>query len=236
MGAFGAGPALSPSAIPSSATLMILGLTGSLGSGKSTVSAMLAGCGAVVVCADQVAHDVVAPGGEALGEIAEAFGPAIICPDGSLDRPVLAAIVFPDPAQRRRLEQIVHPRVRRVVLNLLEQHADAPLVVLDVPLLFESGYEARCNFTLSVSVTESVRLERLARDRGMSAEQVAARLSAQLPQEEKNRRASFVVDNSGPLSHTCSQLAAILSRIFAGPLPSPLKPLRCEGPTPPQNP
>jgi dephospho-CoA kinase len=211
---------------------MILGLTGSLGSGKSTVSAMLAGCGATIICADRIAHQVVAPGSEALGEIAEAFGAQVVGPDGSLDRQALAAIVFPNPSQRRQLEGIVHPRVRRVVLNLLDTHSDDPLVVLDIPLLFESAYENRCDFTVSVTVSEEVRLARLARDRGMTPDQVAARLSAQLPQEEKNRRATFLVDNSGSLHETCSQVANLLDQIFSGSLPQPLTKPRCDGPLP----
>ncbi|MBI1289878.1 dephospho-CoA kinase [bacterium] len=211
---------------------MILGLTGAIGSGKSTVSAMLAECGAVIICADRIAHEVVAPGSEALGEIAEAFGSHVIHPDGSLDRQALAAIVFPDPSQRRRLEGIVHPRVRRVVLNLLSQHVDDPLVVLDVPLLFESAYESRCDHTVSVTVSEEVRRERLLRDRGMTQEQVEARLSAQLSQDEKNRRATFLVDNSGTLHQTCLQVAKLLDRLFPGNLPTPLVRPTCEGPLP----
>jgi dephospho-CoA kinase len=206
---------------------MILGLTGSVGSGKSTVSAMLSERGAFVICADQVVREVVVPGSKVLQEIASEFGHGLVLEDGSLDRKGLAAIVFPDPARRKRLEAIVHPPVRAMVLNLLDQNRAHPLVVLDVPLLFESGYERWCDHTISVTVSEAIRQERLAKNRGMTPAETQARVESQLPQEEKNQRASFLIDNSGDVAQTCKQVVALLDRLFPGELPPPLRRVPC---------
>ncbi len=140
---------------------ILLGLTGSLGSGKSTVSRMLAEMGALVIDADRLAREAAEPGGEGYGEIVRAFGPAVVRSGGDLDREALARIVFADPARRRELEAILHPLVRRAMRERIQQAPPGRLVVLDVPLLFENGLDGECDATCAVVVDEAVRMERL---------------------------------------------------------------------------
>lgn len=192
---------------------MILGLTGSLGSGKSTVASLMEDlAGAHVIDADAITHAVQQPGGAAYGPIVELFGPEVVRPDGSLDRARIASIVFSDPEQMRRLTEIVHPAVRREELRLLEAHRHEPLVVLMVPLLFENGLERYVDRTVVVTVGEAARRERLIA-RGMTADDIERRLAAQMPETEKARRADHVIDNSGTLEATRAQVVALLQAL-----------------------
>lgn len=211
---------------------LILGLTGSLGSGKSYVSSLFATSSAKVICADQLAREVVAEGGKALEDIRSTFGDSVLRPDGSLDREHLARVVFPDPSKRKKLESIVHPRVRERELELIEMYRDFPLVVLDVPLLYESGMDALCDKVAVVRIDEKLREERLQAGRGMSPGEIRDRLAAQMPQEEKARRADFVIDNSGTREETATQVNALLSRLFPAGLPEPLRPATLPGGVP----
>jgi dephospho-CoA kinase len=129
---------------------MILGLTGSLGSGKSTVSSHLRDLGAQIICADEIAREVVAKGSPALLDITREFGPDMLDPDGTLDRRAMARLVFADADARRKLEQIIHPRVRERELQLLATFRDSPLIVLDIPLLYETGAEDICDQVMSM--------------------------------------------------------------------------------------
>jgi dephospho-CoA kinase len=200
---------------------VILGLTGSLGSGKSTVASLLAACHATVICADELAHEAVRPGGPALEEIATHFGPEVLSPDGSLDRGALAAIVFADAEKRRRLERIIHPRVLQRQRELIREARESPLIVLDVPLLFESGFDRECDRTVTVVVDDEVRLKRLEL-RGMPRPDALARLANQMPQEAKAARSDHVIDNSGTLAETRHQVAELLRQLFPAGLPPPL--------------
>lgn len=192
---------------------MILGLTGSIGSGKSFVSDLLEQCGAVVIRADAIAHEVVAPGSPALSEIASQFGTDLIREDGSLDRQRLAAVVFADPDKRKALERIIHPRVRERELELIAENRDQALIVLEIPLLFETQAEKLCDAVAVVTVSDEERLSRLQRDRGMSESEVRVRLAAQMPQEEKVRRADFVIDNSGSRADTEEAVTALFRKL-----------------------
>lgn len=193
---------------------MILGLTGSYGSGKSTVAEMMRSLGAAVIDADQIAHDVVQPGQPALDDIRRAFGPEVILPDGTLDRPALSRLVFRSPEKRRLLESIIHPRVRERELALLHLHRDHPLVVLNVPLLFENQMESLCDLTCVVTVDETERERRLQRRDHATREHIQQRLQAQMPQDEKARRADLVIDNSGTPDATRRQVESILERLL----------------------
>ncbi len=195
---------------------MILGLTGSIGSGKTSVVKCLAQLGAIAIQADELAREVVAPGTPALTEIIEEFGTGVLKDDGSLNRQKLAQTVFADPDKRRRLEQIIHPRVHQRECELIAEYRDHPLVVLEIPLLFEVQAETLCDAVLVITVSEDVRRERLMRDRGMSAEEVDARLSSQMPQAEKNRRADFVIDNSGDWEVTRQAVEDLYRQLTAG--------------------
>jgi dephospho-CoA kinase len=173
-----------------------IGLTGGIGSGKSTVSRLLAGRGAVIVDADLIAREVVERGTPGLAAIVEAFGPAVVAADGSLERAALAGIVFGDPEARRRLDGIVHPLVRA---RAAEVEAAAPpdaVVVHDVPLLVETGQAAAYDLVLVVEADPDTRVARLVQ-RGLTAEDARARMAAQATDEERRAVADVVLDNSG---------------------------------------
>jgi dephospho-CoA kinase len=179
--------------------VLLVGLTGGIGSGKSTVTGMLAERGAVVLDADRLARDAVAPGTEGFDAVMARFGDTVIAPDGALDRAALARIVFADDEARAALEAIVHPDVQRRIAESVTAHAETDdVVVVDSPLLIEAG--AHEGFEVVVVVTAPIdeRVARLAA-RGMSEEDVLARDAAQMPLEEKAALADVVVDNDGSL-------------------------------------
>lgn len=190
--------------------MCVLGLTGGIASGKSTVARMLAACGAQVIDADQLARDVVALGSEALAQIAREFGPLVLNPDGSLNRTALGGIVFQDPQKRRRLEEITHPRIiakMQAQLQALESQDQAFRVVLDVPLLFETPEILRlCDYTVVVWVPESLQICRLMCRDGLGRREALKRIGAQIPLDQKRLLADIVIDNSGSLADTQSQV------------------------------
>jgi dephospho-CoA kinase len=180
----------------------VVGLTGGIGSGKSTVSAMLIRRGAVVIDADVIAREVVEPGKEAYEEVVRRFGDSVKGPDGGLDRPALAAIVFADASARADLEAIVHPAVGAVLLERLAAEVGTDhVVVLDIPLLVEAGGRRRYPLAgvLVVDAPEDIALERLVVLRGMPEEAARARVAAQAAREERLRLADFVILNIGTL-------------------------------------
>jgi dephospho-CoA kinase len=192
--------------------VLLVGLTGGIGSGKTTVARMLAKRGAVVLDADRLARDAVAPGTAGLDAVAARFGPAVIASDGSLDRAALAEVVFADDEARAALEAIVHPEVRLRIAEAVSAHADTDdVVVVDSPLLIETGEHER--FEVVVVVTASI-AERLARleARGMSEGDVRARVAAQMPLEEKAALADEELDNDG----SESDLEVQVDRLWAG--------------------
>jgi dephospho-CoA kinase len=187
-----------------------IGLTGGIGSGKSTVSRLLAGHGAVIVDADAIAREVVEPGTPGLAAVVDAFGPTVLSADGSLDRPALAGVVFADPEARRRLDAIVHPLVRaRATEVTVGAPADA-VVVNDVPLLVETGQAGAYDLVLVVEADPEIRVTRLIQ-RGLTAEDARARMAAQASDEQRRAVADVVLDNSG----TPEELAAQVDRFWA---------------------
>lgn len=195
---------------------MIIGLTGGIGSGKSTVARAFGELGIGWVDADDVAREVVAVGEPALAAIAEHFGTDVLNSDGTLNRSALRTIIFEDPAQRQWLESVTHPKVReRLLLHLDRLQAQSPYVLLVSPLLFESGQDKLVNRTLVIDVPESLQLARtLARD-GVSESQVRAILAAQLPREERLAKGNDVIDNSGDHANMMRQVIQLDRRYRA---------------------
>ena len=167
---------------------MRVGLTGGVASGKSTVSAILAELGAVVIDADLLAREVVAPGTEGLAAVVEEFGPDVLGPDGGLDRPRLGALVFADPERRRALEAIIHPRVRARAAEIEAAAPAGAVVVHDIPLLAETGQAASFDAVVVVDVPAEVQVDRMVRIRGMSEEDARARIAAQADSRRPARR------------------------------------------------
>ena len=193
--------------------MRVLGLTGGIGSGKSLVASMFAALGAEVIDADQLAREVVEPGQPALAEIVEAFGSEMLQPDGRLDRARLAGVVFADPAARKKLDAITHPRIRQRMRQEVEARAQQPgLLILDIPLLYESGREKTVEKVIVVWVDRPTQLQRLMGRDGLSHEQATQRLAAQLPLDEKRSRADEVIDNSGTPEQTRQQVEAVYRR------------------------
>ena len=179
--------------------MLRVGLTGGIGSGKSTVSAMLSARGAVVIDYDLLAREVVDPGSPAMRAIAERFGDDVVAADGTLDRPALGALVFADPDALNDLNGITHPAIGALAAAREESAGPDAIVVHDNPLLIEMGAAKRCDVVLVVDVPEDVQIERLVTIRGMSETDARARLSAQASREERTGAADLLIDNTGPL-------------------------------------
>jgi dephospho-CoA kinase len=184
--------------------MRLIGVTGGIATGKSTVDRMLAAHGAVVIDADELARDVVRPGEPALDEVIARFGRGMIRPDGSLDRARLGDIVFADPGAREDLERITHPRIAELTGTRIAAAlaGPAPLVAVDIPLLFENAREAIFEGVLLVYAPRELQIERLRERNGLDEAAALQRLAAQLPIDEKRDRATWVIDNSGDLDAT----------------------------------
>jgi dephospho-CoA kinase len=187
-----------------------IGLTGGIGSGKSTVAGLLAARGARIVDADRIAREVVEPGTPGLEAVAAAFGPGVLTPDGALDRPALAAVVFADAEARRRLDGIVHPLVRARAAEVVAAAPPDAVVVQDVPLLVETGQAGSYDLVLVVEADLDTRVRRLV-GRGVSEEDAHARIAAQATDDQRRAVADVVLDNSG----TVEELEAQVERFWA---------------------
>ncbi|MFN8189630.1 MAG: dephospho-CoA kinase [Nocardioidaceae bacterium] len=174
-------------------------LTGGVASGKSTVAAMLVELGAVVIDADLLAREAVAPGTDGLAEVVAAFGSHVLTDDGELDRPALGAIVFADEDRRRTLEAIIHPRVRARAAELEAAAAPGALVVHDIPLLVETGRAGEFDAVLVVDVPVATQIERMVGLRGMTEAEATARIAAQASREQRAAVATYLIDNTGSL-------------------------------------
>lgn len=191
---------------------MIIGLTGSIASGKSTVSEMLKNEGYPIIDADLVARLVVEPGTETLEQIRQAFGSEVISVDGTMNRAKVGEIIFNDPVSRKTLNDIVHPAIRQEMLKqryeLLEQGFKT--IIMDIPLLFESRLQYLVDKILVVSVTEENQLKRLVERNGFTEKEARARINSQLPMSVKEDGADAVIYNNGSLEETSQQLMRIL--------------------------
>lgn len=189
--------------------MLVVGLTGGIATGKSTVSNMLADLGARIVDADRMARQVVEPGLPAWQGIVKAFGKGMLLSDGTIDRVALGNRVFSDPAAKKRIDTIVHPFVFEAMAEAIQRiEADHPsaIVILDVPLLIESGMHRHLQEVLLVYAPESIQLERLMRRDGFDTDQALARIRSQMPIDEKRLHATIVIDNSRTIDETARQV------------------------------
>lgn len=193
---------------------MIIGLTGSIASGKSTVSKMLEELGYPIIDADKVARLVVEPGQETLVKIAALFGESVIRGDGTMDRAKVGELIFNDPASRKSLNDVIHPAIRKEMLRqraeLLEQGHQS--IIMDIPLLFESRLQHFVDKILVVSVTEENQLKRLMERNQLTEKEARARISSQLPMSVKEEGADAVIYNNGSFDDTKWQLNRILDQ------------------------
>jgi dephospho-CoA kinase len=193
----------------------IIGLTGNIGTGKTTVARLLEELGAEVVDADRVAHDVMAPGTPEWERLVERFGRNVLLADGSIDRRALGAVVFSDAAALRDLEQIVHPGVRRR-LRARMAATTRPVLVLEAIKLLEAGLYLEVDAVWVVVADRETQLQRLRATRGLSAGEAATRVDVQAPQVEKVARADVVIENHGDLADTAAQVRAAWQAILDG--------------------
>jgi len=195
--------------------MLRVGLTGGIGSGKSTVSVLQAERGAVVIDADQLAREVVAPGTPGLAAIVETFGSEVVATDGALDRQALGAMVFGDDTARRTLEEIIHPRVRARAGALEARAAPGAIVVHDIPLLVETGQHVTFDVVVVVDVPVRTQIDRLVSQRGMSSDEAETRIAAQATREQRTGAADLVVDNAGPRTELAERVDELWAELRA---------------------
>lgn len=198
--------------------MKIIGLTGGIASGKSTVSRALQDLGAIVIDADEVAHTIIEPGKPAWEDIVEHFGSEVLNPDQTIDREKLGAIVFNDPARLQVLNQITHPRVgeqfKQMIKNIKSQQSDAVLFI-EVPLLYETHMDRICDEVWVVWVDEETQIQRLMKRDGLSREDALKRIDAQMSLDEKAKRADVVIDNRFSIEETIETATRYYNNIIS---------------------
>ena len=181
---------------------MVIGLTGSIGTGKSEAARQLEALGASIISADQVGHEAYTPNTEAWEQVVAAFGDDVLQDDGEIDRRKLGAVVFSDPGQLEKLNQIMHPRMARMVADKIEELRDqgVEVVVVEAALLFEAGWDSLVEEVWVTDSTEQVVIERLKQRNGMSEEEARKRISSQMGRTERLERSDYVIENSGDMA------------------------------------
>ncbi len=211
-------PHLSSSSRSLSHRGLVVGLTGGIASGKSTVARIFRDLGAHVIDADELAREVVKPGSDGWREVVKTFGREYLLPDGSLDRKKLAKRIFSCPEDKARLEAIIHPRIldlrQKLTQEILERHPRA-IIVFEVPLLIEKGLQDRMDRVVVVWVPRELQIKRLMERDGLSLKEAEERLKNQLPIDEKIKYAHYVIDNSGPLHETRRQVESVYRELEA---------------------
>jgi len=192
--------------------MMVIGLTGGSGAGKSTVAAMMKKQGMKIIDADRVARDVVKKGEKTLEELAEAFGSAILDMDGNLNRRVLANVVFSDPKKLKQINAITHPRITCVVKEMIKK--EPGITVIDAPLLYEAGLDSLCSAIITVVASYEIRLNRIMARDGISLELAKKRLDSQKNQAKFLQQADFILENDGDEKKLEKRLESILSQIM----------------------
>jgi dephospho-CoA kinase len=190
-----------------------IGLTGGIASGKSTVSEMLAAKGALVIDADRLAREVVAPGTDGFAAVRDAFGLDVVATDGGLDRAKLGSVVFADPAKREHLEKIIHPRVRAEAARLESAAPNDRVVIHDIPLLVETGQQRDFDVVIVVDASPQVQLDRLVRLRGITEEQAQQRIAAQADRVRRREAATELVENNGSLADLQTAIDRLWERL-----------------------
>ncbi len=197
--------------------MLTIGLTGGIGSGKSTVAKMLAELGAPSFDADKVGHDIYSPGGPAYHDVIAAFGQGIVAPDGTIDRKRLGPIVFSDPAQLKRLEAIVHPkmfeRMREMVARMRAEGVTAPIVI-EAAILIEAHWQPLFDEIWLVMAPREHVIRRIEMERGLKPEQTEARIKAQLSDEERRRHCTLVIDNGGSIEQLRAKVTALWKELL----------------------
>ncbi|WP_405619201.1 dephospho-CoA kinase [Streptomyces sp. NBC_01508] len=193
--------------------MLKVGLTGGIGAGKSEVSRLLVAYGAVLVDADKIAREVVEPGTPGLAAVVDAFGPGVLNPDGTLDRPKLGSLVFSDSDRLATLNAIVHPLVAARSVELESTAGEDAIVVHDVPLLVENGLTGLYAVVVVVDASSETRLDRLVRLRGMAESEARSRMAAQATREQRIAAADLVIDNDGPLEKLEPQVREVWERL-----------------------
>jgi dephospho-CoA kinase len=192
-----------------------VGLTGGVASGKSTVAAMLQELGAVVIDADRLAREVVAPGTEGLADVVATFGAGVLTAQGELDRPAVGAIVFADEAARRKLEAIIHPLVRDRGRKVEAEAGPDAVVVHDIPLLAETGQASGFDAVVVVDVPVETQVERMVELRGMSQDEAQARIAAQASREERRALATYVIENTGTIEDLRERVTEVFEALLS---------------------
>jgi dephospho-CoA kinase len=199
-----------------SAPMIVVGLTGGVATGKTTVAKMFKQCGAAVIDADQLAHDVVKPGKPAWRQIVKSFGKAVLKPDRTLNRRELGALVFGNRAKLRQLERIIHPRVAREQQRLVRRIAKRnphTVVIYEVPLLFEAGVDKRVDTTIVVTADRDTQIERLKKRNGFSRAEAIRRIRSQMPLAKKIQRADQVLNGTFPRPSLRKQVGQLFKNL-----------------------
>ena len=191
--------------------MLVIALTGGVGSGKSSVAALLVGLGVPVIDADEISHELTAPGGEVLDLITEVFGVGYVDAEGRLDRAAMRALVFSDPPARERLESILHPRIRAEMKRRLEQIA-APYAVLEIPLLFETGQTDLADRILVVDLPETEQIRRVQARSGLAVAEIRRIIANQSPRAVRLEGADDIIDNSGDSKLLADQVSRLHHR------------------------
>ena len=194
--------------------MFLVGLTGGIASGKSSVAALLREAGAQTIDADEVAREVVQPGSEGLARVIEAFGRAVLNPDGTLSRERLGELVFSDPNLRIQLEAILHPLIRSRTMELISQ-SDSDVVVYQVPLLVEAKVDYPFDMIVTVEAGVDSQIKRLMKSRGLSEVQSKERIAAQATEQQRVQASSYRIDTSGPKDLLAPQVSKLWERIKA---------------------
>jgi len=211
--------------------MMVIALTGGIGSGKSSVASQLAALGVPVIDTDEISHQLTAPGEAALAEIAQAFGPEVMSADGSLERAVLRRLVFRDEAARKRLEAILHPRIRTRMQELLAA-VEAPYAVVAIPLLLETGQADSADRVLVVDLPEAEQVRRVRARSGLDIEEIRRIIASQAPRSARLARADDIIDNSGDQRALREQVGRLHRRFLRLAEAQSIESIKGSGPPP----